>query len=155
MLVLTTGHGVNGFTYEPTLGEYVLSHPNMSVPEEGKIFSVNEGMANSFSKGVLDYLKYCKENQYTARYIGSLVADFHRNLLKGGIYIYPANAKYKNGKLRLMYECNALAFIAEQAGGNATDGKVRIMSLEPSSLHQRTPLYIGSKKMVEKAESFG
>lgn len=154
MLVYTTGHGVNGFTYESTLGEYVLSHPDMSIPETGKIYSINEGSANSFSAPVNSYLKFCKDENYTARYIGSLVADFHRNLLKGGIYIYPATAKDKNGKLRLMYECNALAFIAEQAGGKATNGKNRILEIKPESLHQRTPFYVGSKKMVEKAESF-
>lgn len=154
MLVYTTGHGVNGFTYEPTLGEYFLSHPDMKIPETGKIFSVNEGSYNSFSKPVKDYLEFCKDNNYTGRYIGSLVADFHRNLLKGGIYIYPATAKDAQGKLRLMYECNALAFVAEQAGGKASDGKVRIMDISPATLHQRTPFYVGSKTMVEKAESF-
>jgi fructose-1,6-bisphosphatase I len=128
MLVYTTGHGVNGFTYEPTLGEYVLSHPDMKMPEDGKIYSVNEGLSNSFAQGVKDYLQFCKDNSYAARYIGSLVADFHRNLLKGGIYIYPATAKDPNGKLRLMYECNALAYLAEQAGGKASDGKKRIMT---------------------------
>jgi fructose-1,6-bisphosphatase I len=151
MLVYTTGHGVNGFTYEPTLGEYVLSHPDMTIPETGKIYSINEGSANSFSQSVKSYIQYCKDNNYTARYIGSLVADFHRNLLKGGIYVYPATAKDVNGKLRLMYECNALAFIAEQAGGKATDGKGRIMEIKPKDLHQRTPFYVGSKNMVEKA----
>jgi fructose-1,6-bisphosphatase I len=110
MLVYTTGHGVNGFTYESTLGEYVLSHANMKMPDNGKIYSINEGSANSFAHSVNEYIQYCKDQHYTARYIGSLVADFHRNLLKGGIYIYPATAKDKNGKLRLMYECNALAF---------------------------------------------
>lgn len=154
MLVYTTGHGVNGFTYEPTLGEYFLSHPDMQIPAEGKIFSVNEGSYNSFSSGVKQYLEFCKEKNYTGRYIGSLVADFHRNLLKGGIYIYPATAKDKQGKLRLMYECNALAFVAEQAGGKASDGKQRIMDIEPKSLHQRTPFFVGSKNMVNKAESF-
>lgn len=154
MLVYTTGHGVNGFTYEPTLGEYFLSHPDMQIPVEGKIFSVNEGSYNSFSSGVKQYLEFCKEKNYTGRYIGSLVADFHRNLLKGGIYIYPATAKDKQGKLRLMYECNALAFVAEQAGGKASDGKQRIMDIEPKSLHQRTPFFVGSKNMVDKAESF-
>jgi fructose-1,6-bisphosphatase I len=144
---------VNGFTYEPTLGEYVLSHPDMKMPEDGKIYSVNEGLSNSFAQGVKDYLQFCKDNSYAARYIGSLVADFHRNLLKGGIYIYPATAKDPNGKLRLMYECNALAYLAEQAGGKASDGRKRIMTILPESLHQRTPLYIGSKKMVDKAES--
>lgn len=154
MLVYTTGHGVNGFTYEPSLGEYVLSHPNMKMPETGKIYSINEGSANSFEQPVKDYVQYCKDNNYTARYIGSLVADFHRNLLKGGIYIYPATAKDKKGKLRLMYECNALAFIAEQAGGSASDGKQRILLVRPRDLHQRTPFYVGSKSMVEKAVSF-
>lgn len=154
MLVYTTGHGVNGFTYEPTLGEYVLSHPDMTMPENGKIYSINEGSANSFSPAVNEYLKYCKDSNYTARYIGSLVADFHRNMLKGGIYIYPATAKDPHGKLRLMYECNALAFIAEQAGGIASDGKGRIMEIKPKDLHQRTPFYVGSVKMVEKAIGF-
>jgi fructose-1,6-bisphosphatase I len=151
MLVYTTGHGVNGFTYEATLGEYFLSHPDMTIPETGKIYSINEGSANSFSEGVKSYIQYCKDNNYTARYIGSLVADFHRNLLKGGIYIYPATAKDTNGKLRLMYECNALSFIAEQAGGKASNGKGRIMEIKPKDLHQRTPFYVGSLKMVEKA----
>jgi len=154
MLVYTTGHGVNGFTYEPTLGEYFLSHPNMRMPADGKIFSVNEGPSNSFSKPVKDYLQFCKDSHYTARYIGSLVADFHRNMLKGGIYIYPATAKDPAGKLRLMYECNALAFIAEQAGGVASDGAQRILEIKPERLHQRTPFYVGSKNMVEKALSF-
>jgi fructose-1,6-bisphosphatase I len=154
MLVYTTGHGVNGFTYESTLGEYVLSHPDMTMPHDGKIYSINEGLSNSFSESVKAYLTYCKDSNYTARYIGSLVADFHRNLLKGGIYIYPATAKDKNGKLRLMYECNALAFLAEQAGGSATDGKGRIMEIKPKNLHQRTPFFVGSTKMVEKAESY-
>jgi fructose-1,6-bisphosphatase I len=154
MLVYTTGHGVNGFTYEPTLGEYFLSHPDMKMPEDGKIYSVNEGSYNSFPEPVKQYLQYCKEKNYTGRYIGSLVADFHRNLLKGGIYIYPATAKDPNGKLRLMYECNALAFVAEQAGGKASDGQRRILDIVPESLHQRTPFFVGSRNMVEKAESF-
>lgn len=154
MLVYTTGHGVNGFTHDPSLGEYVLSHPDMTIPENGKIYSINEGSANSFSSSVKDYLKYCKDNNYSARYIGSLVADFHRNLLKGGIYIYPATAKDTNGKLRLMYECNALAFIAEQAGGKGLDGKGRILEIQPLSLHQRTPFYVGSAQMVDKAVNF-
>ena len=150
----TTGHGVNGFTYETTLGEYFLSHPDMKVPEDGKIYSINEGSSNSFTQPLKEYLNFCKEKNYTSRYIGSLVADFHRNLLKGGIYIYPATTKDKNGKLRLMYECNALAFVAEQAGGVATDGYNQILDIEPKSLHQRTPFYVGSKNMVEKAVSF-
>src|SRR5688572_9147084 len=151
MLVYTTGHGVNGFTYEPSLGEYFLSHPDMKMPEEGKIYSVNEGSANSFPQHMKDYLQYCKDQQYSARYIGSLVADFHRNMLKGGIYIYPATPKDPNGKLRLMYECNALAYIAEQAGGKATNGSIRILDVEIKELHQRTAFYVGSKKMVDKA----
>lgn len=155
MLVYTTGHGVNGFTYEPTLGEYFLSHPDQKMPEDGKIFSVNEGPSASFPLSVEKYLEYCKKDgNYTARYIGSLVADFHRNMLKGGIYIYPGTAKNPQGKLRLMYECNALAFIAEQAGGLASDGKNRVLDIQPKALHQRTPFYVGSKKMVEKAKSF-
>jgi fructose-1,6-bisphosphatase I len=151
MLVYTTGHGVNGFTYEPTLGEYFLSHPDMKMPPTGKIYSINEGSANSFSQEVKGYIQFCKDNNYTARYIGSLVADFHRNLLKGGIYIYPATAKDPAGKLRLMYECNALAFIAEQAGGKASDGKGRVMEIKPKDLHQRTPFYVGSLSMVKQA----
>src|SRR5436190_4312176 len=155
ILVYTTGHGVNGFTYEATLGEYFLSHPDLKMPEDGKMFSINEGSANTFPDSIQKYLDFCKKDgTYSARYIGSLVADFHRNMLKGGIYIYPATAKSPNGKLRLMYECNALAFIAEQAGGLASDGKRRIMDIEPKALHQRTPFIVGSKKMVEKAKSF-
>jgi fructose-1,6-bisphosphatase I len=151
MLVYTTGFGVNGFTYEPTLGEYFLSHPNMTIPADGRIYSINEGLSNSFGQSVKEYIQYCKDNNYTARYIGSLVADFHRNILKGGIYVYPGTTKDANGKLRLIYECNALAFIAEQAGGMASDGKQRILDLVPERLHQRTPFYVGSKNMVKKA----
>jgi fructose-1,6-bisphosphatase I len=152
MLVYTTGHGVNGFTYEPTLGEYFLSHPDMKIPEQGKIYSINEGQSNNFSETIKKYITYCKDNHYSARYIGSLVADFHRNLLKGGIYIYPATADHPKGKLRLMYECNALAYVIEQAGGKATDGKNRILDIQPQSLHQRTPFLVGSRIMVEMAE---
>src|SRR5882757_28652 len=129
MLVYTTGHGVNGFTYEPTLGEYFLSHPDLKMPEDGKVFSINERSYNSFSAGVKNYISYCKDHNVVARYIGSLVADFHLNMLKGGIYIYPATATDPKGKLRLMYECNSLAFIAEQAGGKASDGKNRILDI--------------------------
>lgn len=153
MLVYTTGHGVNGFTFEQSLGEYFLSHENMQMPADGTIYSINEGPSNSFPAPIKKYLEYCKNNNYTARYIGSLVADFHRNLLKGGVYIYPSTAKDPNGKLRLMYECNALAFISEQAGGKATDGKVRILEIQPTTLHQRVPFFVGSTNMVEKAES--
>src|SRR5688572_17092986 len=154
MLVYTTGHGVNGFTYEPSLGEYFLSHADLKMPEEGKIYSINEGSSGSFSQAVSQYVQYCKDQNYTARYIGSLVADFHRNMLKGGIYIYPATSKDPNGKLRLMYECNALAFIAEQAGGIASDGTHRILDIELKELHQRTAFFVGSRKMVEKAQRF-
>jgi fructose-1,6-bisphosphatase I len=154
MFVYTTGKGVNGFTYEPSLGEYILSHQNMKMPKEGAIYSVNEGSYNSFNDATKSYVQKCKDRGYSARYIGSLVADFHRNLLKGGIYIYPATDKAPNGKLRLMYECNALAFIAEQAGGKATDGQQRIMDIEPESLHQRVPFFVGSSKMVDEASAF-
>ncbi|MBW3545723.1 MAG: fructose-1,6-bisphosphatase, partial [Bacteroidetes bacterium] len=151
ILVYTTGYGVNGFTYEPSLGEFFLSHQNIKSPLDGMIYSVNEGAYNTFEEGVKAYIEYCKEKQFSARYIGSLVADFHRNLMKGGIYFYPASAKAPKGKLRLVYECNALAFIAEQAGGAATNGRKRILELTPTKLHERTPFFIGSKKMVEMA----
>jgi fructose-1,6-bisphosphatase I len=159
MLVYTTGHGVNGFTLEPSIGEFCLSHENMTIPEDGKIYSVNEGNLLSSSKGVQEYINWCKQSDkktnrpYTARYIGSLVADVHRNLIKGGIYMYPGTKSAPNGKLRLMYEANPLAFIVEQAGGLATDGKRRVMEMQPTDLHQRVPLFIGSKKMVEKVHA--
>jgi len=154
MLVYTTGFGVNGFTYEQSLGDFFLSHPQIKAPETGSIYSINEGAQNEWEIGVKEYIESCKTKKYSARYIGSLVADFHRNLLKGGIYIYPATKKNPNGKLRLMYEANALAFIAEQAGAIATDGNKRILEILPKSLHQRTPLFIGSKEMVNEALSF-
>lgn len=152
MLVYTTGNGVNGFTLEPSLGEFVLSHTDMTTPTNGKIYSINEGSWKQFDQEIRDYITHCKEAEYTARYIGSLVADFHRNLLKGGVYLYPSTSKAPNGKLRLLYECNALAFIVEQAGGKATDGKTRILELQPTEFHQRTPFIIGSQSMVEEAE---
>lgn len=154
MLVYTTGFGVNGFTYEQSLGDFFLSHPSIKAPKKGSIYSINEGSQNEWESGVKDYIDYCKTKNYSARYIGSLVADFHRNLLKGGIYIYPATKQNPNGKLRLMYEANALAFIAEQAGAIATDGNHRILEIQPKSLHQRTPLIIGSSEMVNEALSF-
>lgn len=154
MLVYTTGFGVNGFTYEHSLGEFFLSHPMIQAPETGNIYSINEGTQEEWHSGIKEYIQSCKEKKYSARYIGSLVADFHRNLLKGGIYLYPATKKNPHGKLRLMYEANALAFIAEQAGAVATDGNQRILDIQPKSLHQRTPLFIGSKSMVEDALSF-
>ncbi len=151
MLVYTTGHGVNGFTLDPSIGTFCLSHPDMKTPTDGKIYSVNEGNLYDFSPGVQQYIDGCKKQQMSARYIGSLVADFHRNLMKGGIYMYPGTAKAPKGKLRLLYEANPLAFIVEQAGGKATDGTTRIMELMPTELHQRCPLFIGSKAMVEAA----
>lgn len=158
MLVYTTGCGVNGFTLNPALGSWYLSHPNMRFPEDGRIYSVNEGNYIHFPQGVKDYIKYCQEEEedrpYTSRYIGSLVSDFHRNMIKGGIYMYPPSSKAPNGKLRLLYECNPMAFIAEQAGGKASDGKRRVMDIEPTELHQRVPFYCGSKNMVSKAEEF-
>ncbi|MFU2089042.1 class 1 fructose-bisphosphatase [Avibacterium avium] len=160
MLVYTTGNGVNGFTYDPSLGVFCLSHENIQMPTSGKIYSINEGQYLKFPLGVKKYIKYCQEEDkttqrpYTSRYIGSLVSDFHRNLLKGGIYIYPSATNYPNGKLRLLYEGNPMAFLAEQAGGLATDGYQRILDLQPTELHQRSPLFVGSKEMVEKAQSF-
>lgn len=158
MMVFSTGNGVNGFTYDPSIGTFCLSHPQMKFPEDGKIYSVNEGNYHSFSDGVKKYIKYCQEEDgdrpYSARYIGSLVADFHRNLIKGGVYFYPATTSSPTGKLRLLYENNPLAMLAEQAGGMATDGYRRIMEIEPTELHQRTPLFIGSKNMVEKIHEF-
>ncbi|GGF10125.1 class 1 fructose-bisphosphatase [Hymenobacter cavernae] len=154
MLVYTTGNGVNGFTYEPSLGEFFLSHPNITIPATGTVYSINEGSANSFSEGLNAFIAHCKDQNYSARYIGSLVADFHRNLLKGGIYIYPPTKKAPSGKLRLLYECNPLAFIVEQAGGKSSNGRQRTMEIEPTGLHDRCPLFIGSKELVEKAEEF-
>jgi fructose-1,6-bisphosphatase I len=160
MLVYTTGHGVNGFTLEPSIGEFCLSHANMKFPEMGSIYSINEGHLLLCEKGIQDYVAMCKSIDkknnlpYTARYIGSLVADFHRNLIKGGIYMYPGTQKNPQGKLRLQYECNPLAFIAEQAGGKASDGHQRILDLTPKDLHQRTPFIVGPVAMVEQAEAF-
>ena len=158
MLVYTTGNGVNGFTLDPSVGTYFLSHPNMTYPKTGKIYSVNEGNYAKFPQGVKEYIKYCQEEEgnrpYTSRYIGSLVADFHRNMIKGGIYIYPSYAHAPNGKLRLLYECNPMAFLAEQAGAKATNGFQRILEIEPTSLHERVPFFCGSVEMVEKAEEF-
>lgn len=158
MLVYTTGNGVNGFTLNPAIGTFYLSHPDMKVSEDGGIYSVNEGNYVHFPQGVKDYIKYCQAEEgnrpYTSRYIGSLVSDIHRNILKGGIYLYPTSAKAPNGKLRLLYECNPIAFIIEQAGGKASDGFNRIMEIKPNELHQRVPFFCGSKNMVEKAEEF-
>ncbi len=159
MLVYTTGRGVNGFTLDPSIGSYYLSHRDIHIPETSKIYSVNQGNFHTFPQGVKDYISWCQETDavtnrpYTARYIGSLVADFHRNMLKGGIYMYPSTEKAPKGKLRLLYECNPLAYLAEQAGGVATDGKQRIMEVDPTELHQRVPFFIGSKAMLEEAMS--
>ncbi|MBT3364524.1 MAG: class 1 fructose-bisphosphatase [Schleiferiaceae bacterium] len=160
MLVFTTGNGVNGFTLDPSIGTFCLSHPLIQVPENGSIYSVNEGNYVHFPEGVKRYIKYCQEldepsgRPYTSRYIGSLVSDLHRNLLKGGIYLYPTGTKSPKGKLRLLYECNPLAFITEQAGGRATDGYQRIMDIKPEELHQRVAYFVGSTAMVLEAESF-
>ncbi|MFD1314260.1 class 1 fructose-bisphosphatase [Namhaeicola litoreus] len=158
MLVYTTGHGVQGFTLNPALGTFYLSHPNMRYPENGNIYSINEGYYVHFPQGVKDFIKYCQEEKedrpYSARYIGSLVSDFHRNMIKGGIYIYPTSSKAPQGKLRLLYECNPMAFLAEQAGGEAIDGYRRIMEIKPTELHQRAPIFVGSKNMVRKAKEF-
>ena len=160
MIVFTTGHGVNGFTLDPSIGTYCLSHPNMKIPSKGNIYSINEGNYVHFPEGVKKYIKFCqtldlKSNRpYTSRYIGSLVCDLHRNILKGGIYIYPTGTMSPNGKLRLLYECNPLALIIEQAGGRATNGEIRILDIKPSELHQRVPYFAGSTEMVLEAESF-
>lgn len=161
MLVYSSGNGVNGFTLDPSVGQFCLSHPNMTMPENGRIYSMNEGNINICEQGIKNYIEtYCQQTlegakrPYSGRYIGSLVADFHRNLIKGGIYIYPDTTTDPEGKLRLLYECNPLAFIAEQAGGLASNGRERILDIKPTRLHQRIPFIIGSKKMVEQVERF-
>ncbi len=158
MLVYTTGNGVNGFTLDPAVGTFYLSHPDIKFPERGKIYSVNEGNYAYFPQGVKNYIKYCQEKKdhrpYTSRYIGSLVSDFHRNMIKGGLYLYPSGTKSPNGKLRLLYECNPMAFLAEQAGGKASDGFNRIMEIKPTELHQRIPFFCGVKHMVQDVEMF-
>jgi len=149
MLVFSTGNGVNGFTYETTLGEYVLSHPSLQFKNASTYFSMNEGLSfDILDKGVTTYITACKEKRMSGRYIGSLVADFHRNLLKGGIFLYPRTHQYPNGKLRLLFEANALAFIAEQAGGLATANDTAILDIQPTSIHQTVPFYTGPKEMV-------
>ncbi len=160
LLVYTTGDGVNGFTLDPSIGEFCLSHPNIKIPEKGKIYSINESYRARFADSVNEFVDYCKvedkasNRPYSCRYIGSMVADFHRNLLKGGIFMYPAMSTHPNGKLRLLYECNPMAFIIEQAGGLATSGEQRIMEITPHKLHQRTPIFIGSKEMVYKVVEY-
>jgi len=158
MIVYSTGHGVNGFTLNPAIGSFYLSHPDIRCPEDGNIYSVNEGNYVHFPQGVKDYIKYAQEEKdnrpYTTRYIGSLVSDCHRNLLRGGMYFYPETVKNPKGKLRLLYECNPMAYIIEQAGGSATDGVNRILEIKPTELHQRVPFYCGSKNMVQKMKEF-
>ena len=153
ILVYTTGHSANGFTYDASLGEFILSHPGIHSPADGQIYSCNDGNVGSYEQGIQDYLSNCREQQFTARYIGSLVADVHRNLLKGGIYLYPPTKKNPDGKLRLLYEAFPLAFLAEKAGCLATSGHQSVLDIKPTSLHQRTPLYIGSPAMVENLVS--
>lgn len=160
MLVYTTGDGVNGFTLDPSIGEFLLSHPNIHTPAHGSVFSVNIGYYHSFDENLRIYLDWLQEDDpetgrpAKSRYIGSFVSDFHRNLLMGGVYIYPSTPSSPEGKLRLMYEANPMAFIVEQAGGRATDGHQRVLEATPRKLHQRTPLFIGSREMVKQAEAF-
>ncbi|KHE42279.1 MULTISPECIES: class 1 fructose-bisphosphatase [Rikenellaceae] len=160
MLVYTVGRGVNGFTLDPSLGEFCLSHPNIKTPASGKIYSINEGNYEKFPVGIKKYIKYCQEKDaktnrpYTSRYIGSLVADFHRNMLKGGVFMYPSTDNHPNGKLRLLYECNPIAFIAEQAGGLAFSEEGRILDLQPEAIHQRVTFYAGAHDMVMKVKEF-
>lgn len=160
MLVYGTRRGVNGFTLDPSIGEFCLSHPDIRCPESGVLYSLNYGNLNQFEAGVRQYVKKCQEKDatnggpYTQRYIGSMVADVHRNLIKGGIFMYPGTPAMPEGKLRLQYECNPLAFIMEVAGGKATDGKKRILDIVPTSLHERSPLFIGSKLMMEELEYY-
>lgn len=160
MLVYATRRGVNGFTLDPSIGEFSLSHPGIRCPEKGKIYSVNHGNFFTYDKKVQQYIDACQKKDkstggpYTQRYIGSMVADVHRNLIKGGIFMYPGTTDKPRGKLRLLYECNPFAYIVEQAGGKATDGSGRILDIKPTELHQRTPLFIGSRMMMEELESY-
>jgi len=160
MLVYTTGRSVNGFTLDPSVGLFILSHPQMKYPEKGTIYSINESNYIYFPEAIKKYIQYCHfddpdtSRPYITRYIGSMVADFHRNLIKGGIFLYPGTIKNPKGKLRLLYECNPMAFIAEQAGGKASDGFQRILELQPEDIHQRSPFFAGPKYMVEKIEEF-
>src|SRR5579862_1145463 len=160
MMVYATRRGVNGFTLDPSIGEFTLSHVNIKCPAEGRIYSVNHGNFFQYSDGVKKYIDACQKKTkasggpYTQRYIGSMVADVHRNLIKGGIFMYPATLERPNGKLRLLYECNPFAFIAEVAGGKATDGNRRILDIEPTELHQRTPFFIGSSSMMDDLQLY-
>ncbi len=160
MLVYATRRGVNGFTLDPSIGEFCLSHPNIKCPEDGKIYSVNHGSFFQYETTVKQYIEVCQKKTkmdggpYTQRYIGSMVADVHRNLIKGGIFMYPGTIERPKGKLRLLYECNPFAFITEVSGGKATDGKQPILDIKPAELHQRTPFSIGSRNMMEELESY-
>ncbi|MCL4539203.1 MAG: class 1 fructose-bisphosphatase [Bacteroidetes bacterium] len=160
IFVYCTGNGVHGFTLDPSVGEFLLSHENMLTPSQGRIYSVNEGNSSKWGEGMRNYLEFLKSDDepngrpYSSRYIGSLVADFHRNLLYGGIFMYPSDSLHPEGKLRLLYEASPLAFIIEHAGGRASDGSRRILDIVPTSLHQKTPLFIGSEKDVRTAEEF-
>lgn len=159
MLVYGTRQGVNGFTLDPTIGEFCLSHKNMQVPKDGKIYSANQGNTMKYSEGLQNYMNHCMKNDgdkkaYTHRYIGSMVADMHRTLIKGGIFFYPADTSNANGKLRLQYECNPMAFLVEHAGGLSSNGEKSILEIEPTELHQRAPIFIGSENMVKEALSF-
>ena len=160
MLVYATKRGVNGFTLDPSIGEFCLSHPNIQCPKQGKIYSANYGNYSQYSNGVKAYLDACQQKNkatggpYTQRYVGSMVADVHRNLIKGGIFMYPGTADKPNGKLRLLYECNPFAFIVEKAGGLATNGIQNILDIEPTALHQRTPFFIGSIDMMEELKNY-
>ncbi|HAV22464.1 MAG: fructose-bisphosphatase [Ignavibacteria bacterium GWA2_55_11] len=160
MFVYTTGDGVHGFTLDPSIGEFLLSHENIRIPRRGKIYSVNEGNYRWWHDGMKQYVKYLQEEDeatsrpYSGRYIGSMVADIHRTLLYGGIFMYPGDKKHLDGKLRLMYEANPMSFIMEQAGGRASNGVERMMDVQPQSLHQRTPFFIGSEEDVAECEEF-
>lgn len=160
MLVYTTGEGVHGFTLDPSIGEFLLSHENIRIPKRGKIYSVNEGNYRWWFDGMKKYVKYLQEEDtatgrpYSGRYIGSLVGDIHRTMLYGGIFMYPGDTRNSDGKLRLMYEGNPMAFLVEQAGGRASNGRQRILDIQPKLLHQRTPVFIGSEEDVTIAEEF-
>ena len=158
MLVYTTGDGVNGFTLNPAIGSFYHSHANLKFPKKGSIYSINEGNYLQFPDYVKKYLKFCQmeedDRPYTSRYIGSLVSDFHRNLIKGGIFMYPNTSKNPKGKLRLLYECNPISFICEQAGGLAIDGEENVLDIQPEALHQRIPFYCGSEKMINQLQTF-
>jgi fructose-1,6-bisphosphatase I len=153
MLVYTAGNGVSGFTLDPSIGAYLISHADIAMPEQGSIYSVNEAKADTFPASYRRYLAALRAGElgrpYSSRYIGSLVADFHRTLLKGGVFLYPPTKQFPSGKLRLLYEANPIAFLAEQAGGVATDGNRRILEITPSSLHERVPLLVGSKREMD------